>query len=394
MSSGFVFLNRVLIAIDSLLRHFLQKKCRCNKNVLIIFQQLLGDAVLIQPSLAYYEKLYPKHAGYNVKFLAKPSTIKFMQMVIPIPNEITFETVDFNRFLIDYRYYREIVKKYYGWASTIIVPGTSASAEVFAVANNADRKIGLVREFDVKRPIFMVVFNRLAYTEKIRPQKGQMVLQRHRNLICHLGIDYVVKLPKLLSKSRIINDHGYCVVCPGASKSEKCWPIKRFVEITDFLIDKYNLTVHLCGGIDEDNFANEVIKSSRRKDRIITHIGRTTFAEWSAIIQYAKIVVGNDSATIHLAAAAHVPSVCIVGVYDKYQFFPYQVDELEPGERIPVTLLHDLPCEWCRTVGYESGYGNRDCKKRIEHGMCATCIDMITVDEVKVAIDSLLSGSD
>lgn len=384
-----ILINRLLIAINAYLyRH--KKGINDNKVVLIVFQQIFGDSIVIQNSLQEYTKLFPASEGYTIIFLVKPSVLSFMKNVLPLPESIIFETVDFKRFLEEYSYYKQVVKKYQGTASTLIVPGTSLSAEIFSTANDAKRKIGLIRSVDVTKPKVMAIFAKLAYTETVRPDKENMMLQRHRKLLHYLGAtDYRAKLPKLLPKKRIIKE-SYAVMSPGSSKMEKCWPTECFAEIADYITENYNLQIHLCGGADESAFETAILSKVKHPENIISHIGKTSFSDWSAIVQHAEIVVGNDSATMHLAAAGRVKAVCIAGVYDKYQFFPYKVDELSEGDRLPVTVYKDMPCEWCRTSGYFAGFGNAECKKRIENNQCAICIDKITVNEVKEAIDKLL----
>ena len=155
------------------------------------------------------------------------------------------------------------------------------------------------------------------------------------------------------------------------------------------IIQEYDFDVVICGGKDEKHYADELIRLSQN-DRIHDFTGKTTFAEWSAIVQNAKLVVGNDSATMHLAAASSKKSVCVAGLYDKGHFFPYALDVLREGERLPRTVLVDMPCEYCRTIGYYSGYGNEKCKKMIQSGKCALCIDAISVDMVKQAIKEIM----
>ena len=108
-------------------------------------------------------------------------------------------------------------------------------------------------------------------------------------------------------------------------------------------------------------------------------------------MQHARFVFGNDSATIHIAAATQTPSVCIAGAYDKNQFFPYAVDEMAEDDVLPITLLKDVQCRNCRTKSYHAGYGNGECLYRIKNGQCASCIDDISEYEVKCSIKALLS---
>lgn len=391
MRSGLIkTINRSCICLSAILKSKRQQ-CTTNKNIIIVFQQIFGDSVVIQDSLFEYTRFFPSSEGYHIKFLARPSVLKFMKDNLVLPEEIEYEDVDFKRFLDDYAYYRRIVNKYKDTAATLIIPGTSLSAEVFSTANNAARKIGLVRCTDVSHPFIFKLFYNLAYTEKVRPNKDDMMLQRHRLLLNYLGDkEYKAKLPTAINQERMIQEQRYFVMCPGSSKVEKCWPVDRFAKVADYLTETYGLNVHLCGGEDEKRFEEELLLLVKNKNMIVSHIGSTTFLEWSSIVQYADLVIGNDSATMHLAAAHRRKAICIAGVYDKYQFFPYKVDELSIVDRLPITVLKDMPCEYCRTIGYDAGYGNPKCAERIKNNQCSLCIDEITAKEVIENIENLM----
>lgn len=388
-------INRAMIATEACIRACNQrntiKEKSENRTILIVFQQIFGDSVILQSALKEYTKIFPKSTGYSIKLLARPSVLKFMKATLVLPEEIEYEEVDFKRFLEEFKYYKMIVNRYLNSASTLIVPGTSLSAEIFATSNNANRKIGLVRCTDVTHPFIYALFYKLAYSERVKPSKDDMMLQRHKLLLNYLGAsEYKAKLPEVIKQNKIIEDDKYVVMCPGSSKMEKCWPIERFAEVADYIIEKYDLYIHLCGGADEKHFEDKLLNLVKRKDRIISHIGKTSFAEWSAIVEYAFLVLGNDSATMHLAAAHRIKALCIAGVYDKYQFFPYKIDGLKPGDELPVTVLKDMPCEYCRTIGYDAGYGNQECENRIKNNQCACCIEGITTEEVIEQINNLM----
>jgi ADP-heptose:LPS heptosyltransferase len=386
--------NRMLIALCAIKNNFfnkVQKKYGDEKTVMIVFQQLFGDAIILSNSLKGYIELFPKEKGYKVILLGRPSVVKFMKDVLPIPEDIEINAVDFKKFVESYSYYKEILNKYCHKAGIIIVPGTSLSGEIFSTVCKAKKRVGLAKNIPVKYPPTMALFQKLAYTETLYPEKDLMMLQRHRLLLNYLGLNsYEAKLPNLLYQKRIVNHKNYCVVCPGASVMEKCWSIERFVEVIDYVIEKYNFKVHLCGGNDEIKFEKAILDTVKSPNNVYGHIGKTTFSEWSSIVQYADLVIGNDSATLHLAAASRRKSICITGVYDKFQFFPYKVDKLDKGDVLPVSILKDMPCEWCRTRGYYSGYQNDKCKKEIDRNKCALCIKEITTKEVKKKIDDLL----
>ena len=74
-----------------------------------------------------------------------------------------------------------------------------------------------------------------------------------------------------------------------------------------------------------------------------------------------------------------------------YIHFAIDRSLLSRDDCLPETVLMDMPCEYCRTKGYFTGYGNPQCKTAIRVGKCALCIDAISVETVKEKIDTLLS---
>ncbi|MBQ9628892.1 MAG: glycosyltransferase family 9 protein [Synergistaceae bacterium] len=379
-------ISRALIACDALTRGFMFKPGTHNtKHVIIVMHQAFGDAVVISASLQEYAKIF---ADYDVIYLARPSVIEFMKAVVPYAESLNFEPVDFARFIGDYAYYREISAKYRDKADILIVPVSSPGAEIFSCANKASRKIASVRPTDITSSLLMRLLSKYAYTEKIRPDKNEMTLQRHRQLINYLGDkDFKARLPRLKSEPGIINEEKYCVMCLGASNSERWWPAERFAQIIDYVNEELNMNVHLCGGKDEAELEKDL--HVKYPERVISHAGKTSFSEWSSIVQHASLFIGNDSGTAHLAVAHRVRTVCITGDYE-FVIFPYKVDVLEPDDILPLCVYKKMPCENCRDVGYYTGSTNPECMKRIKEGKCALCIDAVSVEDVKNAIKKIM----
>ena len=100
-------MNRIRIALNALFFSLSRnQKNSHSKKILIVFQQVFGDAVVLADSLQEYERIYPKSEGYQITLLAKPSVKNFMESVLPIPESVRLEAVDFKRFLEDYSYYK------------------------------------------------------------------------------------------------------------------------------------------------------------------------------------------------------------------------------------------------------------------------------------------------
>ena len=127
------------------------------------------------------------------------------------------------------------------------------------------------------------------------------------------------------------------------------------------------------------------------REKVIDRIGKTSFPEWISLIQHSVLTIGNDSASIHIAAACRVPSICLVGLYDKNQFFPYSMEDINGKKVLPKAIMSKANCEYCRTIHYFAGYGNNRCKRQIKSGKAALCISNISVLEVLKVIDEEIS---
>lgn len=359
-------------------------------RVLIVFQQVFGDSILLLPTLEAYIELYHRRRGMEVTLICLPSIKKFWEANATLPGELKVEVVDFKKMFNNYQYFKEVVNKYGDFADISIATGSSLSADLLSCALRTKKRYGMLNCYRVTWPPHLALFQRLAYTDAVIPPIGMMGIQKHRLLLNMLGLkEYKGRLSHLNSHNRII-ENKYCVICPGASVAVKRWPIERFCEVADWIIETYDLDIHLCGGGDERSSSDRLKSMSKHPERVFNHVGETSFADWSAIVQHADLVIGNDSATLHIAAATGRCSVCITGIYDKFCFFPYLVDELLPGERLPFTVITDKPCAYCRTKHYYAGAGNEECKTAIKAGKCALCISEITVKQVKEAIQKTI----
>lgn len=386
-----IFLNRLLISGYAISKNIINRfrSPKDTKNILIVFQQIFGDAIVLTSSLQGYVDLYVMQ-GYSVTLLCRPVIAQFLVQIAYVPKEIKIETVDFKRIVEDFSYYRECVNEYEKFADIVVVPGTSLSAEVLCTSLQSKRRVGLVGAINRIWPPQMVLYKKMAYTEFVKPEIGLMMIQHHRYLLNYLGNkSFKGKLPYLKEQRRIIKG-DYCVISPGASTFVKCWPIQRYIALIDKLIEDYDLDVHLCGGASEKIFTETIFRECKHTDKLFDHVGKTSFSEWSSIVQYAKLVVGNDSATLHIAAATRRNAICIAGIYDKFQFFPYQVDELDDGDKLPMAIYVDKSCVFCRAKGYYHGYGNAACKKAILNGGCVLCINDISLEQVVKEINIIL----
>lgn len=115
---------------------------------------------------------------------------------------------------------------------------------------------------------------------------------------------------ELLSKSNV-PDQKYAVLLIGGTEAAKRWPMKRYAQLADWLKQRYDLPSLLLGaGQTEHTLADQVVRQSRCG--VVNLVGQTNLQELLSILESSKLVIGNDSGPLHLAAAV---DVVLIGLY-------------------------------------------------------------------------------
>ncbi len=110
------------------------------------------------------------------------------------------------------------------------------------------------------------------------------------------------------------------ILVPGARSHLKRWPSERFASIADRLIDEQNAQVLLIGEESEQPIVSSVMASMRHS--AVNLAGKTSLAQFMALLSLAKLVITNDSASLHAAELMGVPSVAIFGPTDEKKYGP------------------------------------------------------------------------
>lgn len=113
----------------------------------------------------------------------------------------------------------------------------------------------------------------------------------------------------------------FIVVSTGASKrrQEKCLDDKVWIEVLNKLAEK-NKNVVIVGAVWEQERIMNLLKSCDKRTKVFCPEGGLT--ELAAMIKRAKLFVGIDSGTMHLAASLGVKCVALFGHTDPNQIGP------------------------------------------------------------------------
>jgi ADP-heptose:LPS heptosyltransferase len=156
----------------------------------------------------------------------------------------------------------------------------------------------------------------------------------------------------------------YAVIHPGSIMGTKRWEPGRFAALGRELASR-GLTVAVTAGPGEESYAIDV---ARQLDGTVIMLG-LTIPELAELIRGARLYLGNDSGPMHLAAAVNTPVVAVWGSSDSRRWRPWSVEH-----RVVQNPFECNPCPGYRCLVAAS----------------PLCIESVTVEQVKRAVEELL----
>jgi ADP-heptose:LPS heptosyltransferase len=134
--------------------------------------------------------------------------------------------------------------------------------------------------------------------------------------------------------------HRYVCVHPGARLSSRRWPAERFAHVGDWLAEQ-GFGVVITGREEERPIVARMRSAMRAP--AIDLVGATDLGMFAALIGDARLLISNDTAASHIAAAMRTPSVVICAGSDPDRWAPLD------SERHQV-VHHPVICRPCAHV--------------------------------------------
>ena len=161
-----------------------------------------------------------------------------------------------------------------------------------------------------------------------------------------------------------------------SSRTIKDWPIERFAEVMEVIPSSFAILLSGHGEYDMKK-AEELINADGGKHVVYNYVNKTTVVEMIGLISNSTFVIGNDSAAVHIAAAARVPSICITHGACFGQFVPYpiSVPELDYHPRCVYKKMDCFGCDY-------------NCIKDYKEPLY--CLRQISVEMVAKELENLL----
>ena len=336
------------------------KEMDLSNGVLIRSTNWLGDAVMSLPAIYKLRQHLPENTKIYILCHAKLASL--WQAVDWIDQVITFK---------EKRLDSETGAKLKALnpSLTIILPNSFGAVwDCF--------KLGLKNRVGCKgRGRASMLNYKLPAWKRVAGEDKFHQLNHYLSMMHALGIDewndFCPPLKVELDQQRqeeLLPDSGeFILLAPAAAYGKaKQWPTSHFRKLADWWTEQ-NKQVIVIGAPGEEAVAEAVAEGN---DRITSLAGKTSIEELMFLIDKARIVIANDSGTMHLAAALQKDGIAIFG----------STDEIATGPVGGRWIIHrkQLNCSPCL---------ERECPRT---DIPYECLNRITSDEVIVSVEQLL----
>lgn len=115
---------------------------------------------------------------------------------------------------------------------------------------------------------------------------------------------------KLKARAGDLIPEGF-VVAPGAGSEEKRWPIQNFSDVVSQLLKISSVPVFVVGDAKEGKLGEELSRVNPKQ--VINLAGSIGLRELAVLVSRAKLLLTNDSATMHLGYELGRPVVAVFG---------------------------------------------------------------------------------
>lgn len=201
---------------------------------------------------------------------------------------------------------------------------TSLRANLLGRLLNAKRKVG-----------FPVGYGRelhsLTVTEHAAPSEAFHVLDVFKEFAHTIGVpafNATWSIPlsekdRLTAGALIGGESGYALLAPSASDSERVWIPERYAALADYCNSK-GMRVVVTGSPrqSEIDLAKQICDLTNNS--IINIAGKTSLKELLALCRHARLVIGPDSGTLHMATTQQTPVIGLYAHSNPLRTGPYQ----------------------------------------------------------------------
>jgi len=164
----------------------------------------------------------------------------------------------------------------------------------------------------------------------------------------------------ILRDNGITENNLLIVVAAGARSHIKRWGEDKFARLCEQLLEDKDIKIILVG--DDGDKETAVYINNRCGDKVINLCGKTKIPQLAALLNKSKLLITNDSATMHIGSYLDIPTLAVFGPTNELRYGPWA--------KVSSVVKKDIPCRPCEKA--QCRFGHLDCM------MLITAEDVLT----------------
>jgi predicted lipopolysaccharide heptosyltransferase III len=352
------------------------------ERILLIQLGDIGDVVLTTPTIKAIRESYPSSTLYvAVREHARELLEDCPRVDGVISVERTKGTL-LERFFYQRSFFRDLRTKRF---QTAIDLRTGTRGTILSYLSGSSLRIGRYADDG------WLWRNRL-FTHLVKPENEmeQYSSLHSLNIVTPLkieahGIDpelivtskREMRVKKMFEQEGIGFGRPLIAIHPFSRWQYKEWSLENYISLIDSIGSKFPVRIILTGSADESGRAAHLARGSR----VMVHnlAGKTTIGDLPAVFKRCALLIGIDSAAMHIAAAVGTPTISIFGPSAPINWAPR-------GEQHAI-VFKDLPCVPCRQKGCNNSGFSR-CLRELEIREVLPMVDRKITEIIKRAHDA------
>ncbi|WP_454061384.1 glycosyltransferase family 9 protein [Candidatus Nitrospira salsa] len=324
-------------------------------RLLLLAIRAIGDVVLITPIIRQLRLAYPDvylaalADGQSAKILHhNPHLDRVIEIDRRAARRLS-KTTQFKQWLqciadIRHEQFDTVVDLFSGPRSAMLAWLSGASRRYGEESRNRVRGFLYSHSVAMPRDDRHLTEQKLALVHSL---VGSMDFYQAPPLELFLTSDESQRALSLLANGQTTSERIVGLV-PGAGSPWRMWPLDRFAQLADFLVEHYHVRIVLVGGADDRGVCQRI--SELMNEPPLDLSGQTSLRELIAVLAEFDLVISNVTGPMHIASA--LPKPHVIGLYgeaDTVQYAPW-------GNRAMMVTKGRREDAYWQKVDYEQDY--------------------------------------
>jgi ADP-heptose:LPS heptosyltransferase len=322
-------INELIIQfLNTLLKiYFIRSKTTLNYNVLFVKIDAIGDYLIARNLMNEY---ISKHPGYKFHLVANSRLKTFIDLNDKKNYEsITYCSIKSNReFLKTIQLINNIRSTKYCLSLNLSYSRTSLSDKI-TIYCGAETKVTFLGDDlnygKLNKKKIDKLYDKLVDIKKINGNEYLHEFSKIKFFFEEISLCKSTFSSAPTLEATYLHNKRNLIICPGSNELYKIWSSSNFAILANKLLKEFqNIKIIILCGPGESEIGNNIYNSINPTfvNRVIRH-DLNDINELIKIINTGIILVGNDSAPIHIATILNINNYCIFNGSRYGRFVPY-----------------------------------------------------------------------